>query len=208
MKRYPMTIQRFLVATLLLVYPLISQAQDSKAAAILEAMSKKYQSFSSFSAAFTYGSESGMITTKAGKYHLKLQGQEVFNDGKTVATYVKEANEVNLSSNDPASNEFSPANIYNLYKNGYTYKLVQEGKGSHAVVDLTPAKGKSSNVAKVRLTISQKDHTLQSWQITDKSGKVQNFKISKFTPNVAVANNQFTFNKAKYPGVEVIDLRD
>ncbi len=208
MKQYTMHIRHFFFATLLLISPLISQAQDSKAAAILDAMSKKYKSFSSFSAAFSYGSESGVITTKSGKYHLKLASQEVFNDGKTVATYVKDANEVNLSTNDPSSNEFSPANIYNIYKNGYSYKLVSESKAGNAVVDLTPSKGKSSNVAKVRLTISQKDHTLQSWQITDKSGKVQNFKISKFTPNVAVTDQQFTFNKAKYPGVEVIDLRD
>ncbi|MDQ1088238.1 outer membrane lipoprotein carrier protein LolA [Siphonobacter sp. SORGH_AS_1065] len=208
MKRYTMNIQRLFVATLLLISPIVSQAQDAKAAAILDAMSKKYQSFSSFTAAFNYGSDAGVITTKGGKYHLKLAGQEVFNDGKTVATYVKEANEVNISSNDPASNEFSPANIYNIYKNGYTYKLVEAGKAGNAVIDLTPNKGKSSNVSKVRLTISQKDNTLKGWQITDKSGRVQHFKISKFTPNVAVADNQFTFNKARYPGVEVIDLRD
>ncbi len=188
-----------------------TQAQDPKAATILDGVSKKYKALNSFNVGFTYGaageSQKGDLTTKGGKYYLKLAGQEVYNDGKTVATYVKEANEVNLSTNDPASNEFSPATIYNIYKNGYQYKLVEERKDGNAVIDLTPT-NKSAHIAKVRMTIHKNDSSIKGWQLTDKSGKVQTFKITKFTPNVAVNDQTFSFNKSKYPGVEVIDLRD
>ena len=43
--------------------------------------------------------------------------------------------------------------------------------------------------------------------ITDKNGKRQTFKVNKFTPNVPVDDTYFVFDKAKFPGVEVNDLR-
>ncbi len=74
--------------------PALAQ-KDKRASDILDAMSAKYKSFSSYQTAFTYtsGKESykGDLTVKGTKFRLKLAGQEVFNDGKTMATYVKES---------------------------------------------------------------------------------------------------------------------
>ncbi|MFT4031985.1 MAG: outer membrane lipoprotein carrier protein LolA [Siphonobacter sp.] len=196
--------------TSLLITTLTSIAQDKRAATILDAMSKKYKSMQSFGASFVYGaageSYKGDILTKNGKYQLKLAGQEIYNDGKTIATYVKENNEVSLSNYDPSEGDFNPANVYTIYKKGYKYSFVQE-KGGNEIVDLVP-ESKSSKVAKVQITVGKTDHSIKSWVITEKSGKTQSFRITKFTPNVSLTDAAFTFDKNKHPGVEVIDLRD
>lgn len=207
-----MNIRVAVIFNLLIFSFFSSNAQDKRANAILDAMSKKYKSLQSFSALFTYGADGnssykGDITTKSGKYRLKLAGQEVYNDGKTVATYVKETNEVNLSNYEPGEGDFNPAKIYTIYKKGYKYSLAEETKDGNAVIELVP-QNKAAKIAKVRITVGKKDSAIKSWQITEKSGNKQSFRIDRFTPNVAVADNFFTFDKSKYPGVEVVDLRD
>jgi outer membrane lipoprotein carrier protein len=41
----------------------------------------------------------------------------------------------------------------------------------------------------------------------EKGGTHYKYTISKFTPNVTVSDTFFAFDSAKYPGVEIIDLR-
>lgn len=194
-------------------------AQDARASAILDAMSKKYKTMTSFQAAFTYTTEGsgvkesmkGDVTVKGTKYRLKLAGQEIFNNGQTVSTYVKETNEVNITAYDPneGGGNIDPTKIYTIYKKGYKYIFIEEQKEGakvYEVIELTP-ENKAAQVKNVRITVDKKDRSVRSWKITDKSGKKTTFKVDKFTPNVAVTDSYFTFDKSKYPGVEVIDLR-
>jgi outer membrane lipoprotein carrier protein len=187
----------------------------AKAALILDAMSKKYAAIPSFNANFTYSTEGlkdsykGDVTVKNRKFRLKLAGQEIFNNGATVSTFIKESNEVNISNFDPAEEGINPAKIYTIYKKGYKYAFIEEqkaGKSVYEVVELTPEKA-NSQVAKLRITVDKKDKTVKSWKITTKDGKKQNFKIEKFTEMKGLSDGYFNFDKSKYPGVEVIDLR-
>ncbi len=209
--------KRILFLGILLIFRIVSvQAQDTRASAILDAMSQKYKSMSSFAAVFTYSTEGaasdsykGNLTVKGAKFRLKLAGQEVFNDGKQVATFVKETNEVNLSDYDPSESELSPARIYTIYKKGYNYKFLREereGGQAYEVVELTP-QNKQAQVAKVQISVSKKDRSVRSWRITNKNGQVQNFRVDSFMPNMTTPDSFFVFDKSKYPGVEVIDLR-
>ena len=195
--------------------PLQAPAAKAKAGEILDAMSKKYSKITNFNAAFTYNTEGlqetfkGDVTVKGKKFRLKLAGQELFNNGQTVSTYIKESNEVNVSNYDPAEEGINPAKIYTIYKKGYKYAFIEEqksGKNIYEVVELTPEKA-SSQVAKVRITVDKKDKSVNSWKITTRDGKKQVFKIDKFAPLTTIADTYFNFDKTKYPGVEVIDLR-
>ena len=74
--------------------------QSSKALSIVDGMQKMYKSLPSFSANFSYQTDgsgvlSGSITVRGTKFRLKTAGQEIFNNGKEVSTYMKEINEVN-----------------------------------------------------------------------------------------------------------------
>jgi outer membrane lipoprotein carrier protein len=195
--------------------PLQTPAAKAKAGVILDAMSKKYSTIPNFNAAFTYNTEGvketykGDVTVKGKKFRLKLAGQELFNNGQIVSTYIKESNEVNVSNFDPSEEGINPAKIYTIYKKGYKYTFVEEqksGKNIYEVVELTPEKA-TSQVAKVRITVDKKDKTVKSWKITTKDGKKQTFKVDKFIALNGMSDSFFTFDKTKYPGVEVIDLR-
>lgn len=192
-----------------------SQSNSAKAGQILDAMSKKYAAVPSFNAAFTYSTEGskasykGDVTTKGKKFKLKLAGQEIYNNGTTVSTFIKESNEVNISNFDPAEEGINPAKIYTIYKNGYKYSFVEEQKAGSAVyevIELTPEKA-SSQIAKLRITVDKKDKSVKSWKITTKDGKKQNFKVDKFVALKGLSDSFFNFDKSKYPGVEVVDLR-
>ncbi|MES2517624.1 MAG: outer membrane lipoprotein carrier protein LolA [Bacteroidota bacterium] len=190
-------------------------SQDSKAGAIIDAMQKKYKSMKSFGASFTYGVDGstqvlqGNITVKGSKYRLKTGGQEIFNNGKEVSTYIKETNEVNISDYEPSESDLNPAKVYTFDKKGFRYVFVQEineGGESYEVIELSPEK-KGTQVAKIKIKLNKKDKSVKSWVITDKSGKRQTFKVNKFTPNLPIDDKYFAFDKSKYPGVEVNDLR-
>jgi outer membrane lipoprotein carrier protein len=209
-----------IIVNLLIISSLAIAQKDKKATAILDEMSKKYQTMKSFSAAFTYGVEGtnakmtesykGDVTVKGAKFRLKMLGQEVFTNGKELYNYTKETNECQVSDFNPAEMDaLSPTKIYTIYKKGYKYVFleeVKEGSQFYEVVELSP-EDKSSKVAKVQIKIDKKDKTVKSWKVWDKSGKRTVFRVDRFSPNATADDNLFIFDKKKYPGVEVVDLR-
>lgn len=205
----------FLLAICLIINAVEVKAQDSKAGVIIDAMQKKYKSMKAFSASFAYGADGstqvlqGNITVKGQKYRLKTSGQEIYNNGKEVSTYIKETNEVNISDYEPSDNDLNPSKIYSFDKKGFRYLFIQEvkeGAETYEVIELSPEK-KGTQVSKVKIKLNKKDKSVKSWTITDKSGKRQTFKVSNFVPNVPVDDKYFVFDKSKFPGVEVNDLR-
>ena len=44
-------------------------------------------------------------------------------------------------------------------------------------------------------------------KVFNKDGNIITYSIIKFAPNSPVTDDLFTFNKDKFPGVEVVDLR-
>ena len=143
------------------------------------------------------------------KFRLKISGQEVINDGKTTWTYLKNENEVNISDSDPDSQDMSPSQIYTMYKKGYKYTYVQqvtEAGEPLDVIELVP-ENRQNDLFKVRLKVRKKDTSVKSWQMFKKNGNRYSFSIKNFIPNPPVAPTFFAFDKVKYKGVKVIDLR-
>ena len=197
--------------------PALAQ-KDKRAKDILDAMSAKYKALKSYEAAFTYASVGagskeaykGDLTVKNEKFRLLLGGQEVFNDGKMMSTYIKESNEVNVQDYDAsANNELNPTQIYSIYKRGFDYRFLKEqkqGGRTLEVIELTPNREKS-NIKTVQISVDKADRSVRNWQIINKDGKRTTYTITKFTPNVNVPDSYFVFDKSKHPGVEVVDLR-
>ena len=195
--------------------------QDPKAGKILDQMSAKYQAMKAYEASFTQSLEntnvknfgkqnlSGDIIVSGQKFRLKMKEQEVINDGKTTWTYLKSENEVNVSDSDADDQEMSPSQIYTMYKKGYKYTYVQqvtEGGEVLDVIELSP-ESRTNDVFKVRLKIRKKDMSVQSWQMFKKNGNRYTFTIKNFKANPPVDAGTFAFDKAKYKGVKVVDLR-
>jgi outer membrane lipoprotein carrier protein len=202
----------------LIAFGKLAMAQyDPKALEILEAMSKKYKAIPTFEAnltsAMTNETEGikeefkGKITVKGEKFKLSLEDQEIINNGTTVWTYLPSAKEVNVDNFDPKSDDINPAKIFDIYKKGFKYLyLGDKTEVGFEEIDLVPEK-KNAQYFKIKMLISKKDKSIQSWTMFDKSGNRYKYVITKFTPNIKVDDAFFGFDAKKYPGVEVIDLR-
>ena len=59
---------------------------------------------------------------------MKLPEQEIFNNGKTVWTYIVSDNykEVTINNASDMENELTPSSVYNIYQKGYNYRIVGE----------------------------------------------------------------------------------
>lgn len=192
--------------------------KEKRAQTILDAMSKKYKALKSYQAAFTFASAGGGakesykgdLTVKNEKFRLLLGGQEVFTDGKTMSTYIKESNELNVQDYDAsANNELNPTQIYSIYKRGFDYRFLKEqkqGGRTLEVIELTSNRPKSA-IKTVQIAVDKLDKSVRNWLITNRDGKQTSYTITKFTPNVNASDAMFVFDKSKYPGVEVVDLR-
>ncbi len=194
-----------------------SAQYDVKAKKVLDEMSAKYQAIPSFKAKISQHLEneeenidekfSGEITVRGDMFKLIMAGQEIYNNGTTVWTYLDEVNEVNIDNYDPEEGDTNPSTIYNVYKKGYKYVYLDgESGASEDVVDLIP-EDKNLQFFKIRMVINKSDKLLKSWKMFDKNGNRYEYLITSFDGKFSVNNDYFKFNTEKYPGVEVIDLR-
>lgn len=207
------------IAALLAISQIAFAQYDDKALEILDGMSNKYKSIPAYEASFTQTLEntqadinedfSGKITVKGEKFRLNMGGQEIINDGKTVWTYIPEVNEVNIDNYNPQEGEMTPSKVYAAYKDGYKYLYLEEkkiGPKRYDVIDLVP-EDKNDQFFKIRLVIDQKGNILKSWTMFDKSGNKYIYDITDFKILDNIQDSYFQFDKGKYNGVEVVDLR-
>ncbi|WP_114781351.1 LolA family protein [Botryobacter ruber] len=198
---------------------LASAQQDPKAGKILNQMSAKYKSMKAFKVSFAQTLENktakvketmeGDVLVSGKKYRLKVSSQEIINDGKLMWTYLQDANEVTITENDAEAESMSPSNIFDMYKKGYKYAYAgteTENGVKYDVIELAP-EDRSNPIYKVRLFINQKDNTLKKWEMFRNNGNRYSYVIKKFEANPSLAADSFSFNKAKYKGVTVVDLR-
>lgn len=208
MKRISLTLVAFIVATVL-----YSQ-NDKKARAALDEVSAKTKTYSSIRIEFTYKMENtsqkindsykGVLISKGDRYKLSFSGQEVISDGKTVWTFLKDANEVQINNVSTDGDSFTPTNLLNTYNDNYKAKLIEEN-AKHKVIELVPIQKKNFN--NVKVTIENARKMVSSLSIFDKNGSVYTYQVNKFESNLPYTDNSFVFKKEEHPGVEVIDMR-
>jgi len=203
-----------------LVFAQSEEKTEKKAREILKKVSTKFKSFKSLKATFIITIENqkdkssdvqkGTIQLKGDKYRLNVAQQDIVSDGKTVWTYMKDANEIQVNNAVKDTNTITPANFLTLYEKGFLFKFIGEEKEKgmvYQLVELVPVDPKKKSVVKVKLKISKKDQMVYSARLIDRSGTVVTYNVEKFTPEAAAADSIFTFNTKNYPGAEVIDLR-
>jgi len=154
--------------------------------------------------------KTGIASMKGDKFWLDFSGQQIISDGKTVWTYIKDNNEVQINNNDPKDDQsLNPAKLLTSYDKSFTPKFVKEetrGAVVYQIIDLTPLKARS--YIKMRLEIDKAKKQIVNSIVYDKNGStVYTYTVTKFTTNKAIAETKFTFNAKDHPGVEVIDLR-
>jgi len=193
---------------------------DPDAKKILDKVSAKFKTYKSPQAAFSYQVENAqgkVLSTKKGtvrmsgsKYYVSMGGLEIFSDGRTSWSYDKSANEVTVNGVDAAGNNMTPQKLFtNFYDKDFLYKLNGEKKiGGKKVqeIEMTPI-DKTRPFHKVYVYVDKDANTIYSTKFLEKRGNRYSYTINSLKPNVASSDADFAFDKKKYPGVEVVDLR-
>lgn len=195
-------------------------ANDPEAKKVLDAVSTKFKTFKSLKGTFslevkdgsgkTQGKKSGIVYMKGSKYRISITGQEIFCDGKSVWTFDKSANEVQLTEFDNSSGSITPQKLFtNFYDKDFLYKLNGKksvGGKSIQEIELTPT-DKSKPFFKVLVMVDDASKMINATQIFEKTGNRYQYSLSNVVTNTTLGDDLFVFDLKKYPGVEVIDLR-
>lgn len=193
---------------------------DPEAKKLLDAVSSRFKTYASPQASFTYKVENaqgkalstkrGTVTMKGNKFHVTMDGMEIFSDGKTVWNYDKSANEVTVNNVNESGSGMTPQKIFtNFYDKDFFYKLngtKKEAGKTLSEVELTPT-DKTRPYHKVYVLVDKASNSIYSARFLEKSGGRYSYTINSLKGAATAADTQFVFNKAKYPGVEVVDLR-
>ncbi len=194
-------------------------AQNKKSAnEILEEVSAKTLSYDNIEVNFNYIMENksadihektqGMLLVAGDKYRLSIAGPEVICDGKTIWTFFEDSNEVQINEVTEDSG-FTPQKLLSNYTKDYIPKREKNVMlGVHAAysIKLKP-KNEDGMVKNAVLLIDKKSKQLLSFIFNDFDGNSFTYNIVSFTPNTKLAQDTFSFDVAKYPDVEVIDMR-
>ncbi len=206
------------VCVLALSFAINANAQDAKAKAILDNVTKKVNTLKTIKANFALkltggkvnDSKKGTIAIKGTKYHVQLTGQEIICDNKTVWTYNADAKEVTVSSFNPKDQSISPAKLLtNFYDKEYRYKYIgerTEGGKKCDVIELTPIDA-NKQTTKIELLIDKSNSMIAGGNIWAKNGNKTTYAISNVVTDKPIADDFFTWNAKAHPGVEVNDLR-
>jgi len=198
----------------------MAQKNDPAAKQVLDAVSSKFKTFNSIQAGFTYkvedakgkamSTKKGNVSMKGTKYKVSFGGQEIFSDGKTVWNYDKNSNEVTINNADVSGRTLTPQKLFtNFYDNDFLYLLNGEKKIAGKTmqeIEMTPT-DKTKPFHKVYLQVDKAAKTIYSTKVLENGGNRYTYTVSNMKTNKALSDNQFTFDKSKYPGVEVVDLR-
>ena len=216
MRRLVFALVAFLLATNLMAQ------QDPKAKEILDKLSLTTRSYKSIQIEFSFTLENkknnvnqtneGEVVLKGKSYrlHMPVFSMEIFCDGITTWSYLTEAKECNISGvEEEKEGALNPANIFTIYEKGFNFSYVGEenftGK-TVQVLDLFPV-DKSREFVKVRLYIDKAKSQIAKAQTFNKDGNTYVLVLKSMKTNVELKDDFFKFDKTKYPGVEMNDMR-
>ncbi|HUQ66455.1 MAG TPA: outer membrane lipoprotein carrier protein LolA [Flavitalea sp.] len=197
-----------------------AQGNDPAAKKVLDGVSNKFKTYKAVKSNFTLqiedthgkvqGTKKGTVFMKDKKYRVNITGQEIYSDGKNVWTYDKGANEVTITELDATGSGITPQKLFtSFYDKDFLYKLNGEKKIGAKVlqeIEMTPV-DKTKAFHKVYLLVDKKTQTIYSTRVLEKNGNKYSYTVNSLNGKAAIADDVFTFNKSKYPGVEEVDLR-
>jgi outer membrane lipoprotein-sorting protein len=208
---------RTILTSLIIVSSVLAfcQGKDPRAVALLEEVSKKAKSFKSIKVDFSYSMENtkarineektGTLLVSGDKYKMSAAGQTVICDGKTIWTYLKESNEVQVNALENKDDAMTPSKLLTSYNSNYKSKIIKSSDPSVESVELIP--NTSKTFTKAILGIDKAKKQVKSFTLYDKSGNTFTYKIKSYITDTPVTDADFTFDTKKFPGVEVIDMR-
>ncbi len=205
-----------------LLFSTLGQAQDDpKSKAIVDKLIAKSRAYTSFEADFSSTlvnaasklnvKQEGNVKVKGKLFRLTLTDNTVINDGKAIYTYSKKSNEVTISDPADMDKELDPSKLFSIYEQGFKSLFVEEKKDADGtlvqVIKLFPLEPGKRPYHTVIITVDKAKVEARVVKVLYKDGNEVTYTLKKFTPNVDLYDSVFVFDKSKFPGVEVNDVR-
>lgn len=212
-----MKIYKQLLILLIISMAGTAQAQNNSQK-ILDELANRTNSAKNIQVGFSYEMENtdadiheateGSLVVSGNKYLLKIAGQEIICNGKTIWTYIADADEVQINEVDEEES-FSPTKLLSSYTDDYDASLEKEYSENgrkYYLMKLKP-KDKDSGFDYVHLKIEKEKMQLAAFILYDFDNNVFSYIIKEYLTDIALDENAFTFDETKYPDVDVIDMR-
>ena len=200
--------------------------KDPEAKTLLDKAAKQAAGYKTISAAFDCVYENlaeeksenynGTLQLKGNRFRIDIDKTITFCDGKNRWAYLTESNEVTISkieaSNDDAPEDrfmSDPMSLYTIYRTGFKYVMgdtEEIGGKTMQIVEISP-----ENIKKPYFKIKYwftPNNDLYQIKCFQKDGTRFTLTLTKFTTNQKIDDAALNFDAKKFPGVEVIDMRD
>lgn len=193
-----------------------SAQQDPVAGKILERFSEKALQAPAVTMEFTITftdamegtSESvdGTIEISANRYKISIPDNIIWYNGNTVWTYTPDYDEVTITDPDTTTSLFitNPSALFSLHREGYKYRLLEE-TAAGSVIDLYPG-DINAEFSRIRFLIGR-DGSLAETEYKRKDGITIFLRVNSYDLGKSYPDSWFTFDSARYPNAEIIDMR-
>lgn len=196
-------------------FPLFSQGTQ-EAKKILDKVSEQTRSYKSITTDFEFIMEnkevdirevnSGQIILQNNNYKLNLNGVKIYKNDKTQWTYMPDAEEVNISEAVSDENDYmNPANIFTMYENGFSYKLIGKTPSGNYKIELTP--DEINEYSRITLEIINDSYQIDKAIMNGTDGNTYIINLKNWDVSKEYPETTFKFNTEEHPSVNVIDLR-
>ena len=196
----------------------VAQKTDGGANEIMKELDSKYKGFTTMKINYTYKAEkekknlaalTGVALIKGDKYYITFDDQVFYCDGTTMWNYQKSTNEVSIYDYEESDDDaLNPAKMLATWSKEFNAKFIREDNEKNRtvqIIDLTPKKGQS--YYKIRIVVDKNKKEIVRTSIYEKDNTIYTYYFDTFATNVTLDDSTFKFNKSKYPGVEVNDMR-
>ncbi len=198
-----------------------TETSDPRARTILDRVQDNYRYPAGLAADFTIIIESGdlreeqrgKVFQSGDKFHIDMDNQLVISDGQSIWFYLKNRNEVQITSADESEDNWmlNPANLLKIYQDDdkFIYGIVGEANisGHRATLIEFKPTDRNAEYSKIRAAVAQQGDRLIHVIVFGKDGIRYTIAFDQVGPLPADKKDVFTFRAANYPGVHIEDLR-
>jgi outer membrane lipoprotein-sorting protein len=213
--------KKFAILMIMAVIAVAVNAQnvDGGANDLMKKVSLQYQKYNTLQFHYTLkitkddktqGVSQGDFYLKGNKYKTTVTGQQIFCDGTSIWSYDKSANEVSVYEYDPDDDQnlMNPQRILKGWSNHFRAKFIRDefqNNVQYSIVDLTPKTAQS--YYRIRVYIGKTSLKIAKVMVYEKDNTIYTYSIEQFKSDIPLDDKMFVFDKSKYPGVEVNDMR-
>ena len=204
---------RNIIACIALVFAAQAVSAQNNAEKIIRVMVDQVKNHKNVEMVFSYQispdgktlgeSEKGHAWLQGEAYKIEMAEQQTISDGKTIWSYLIDDEEV-MVSNASEGTDNTPLKLLTSLDENYAATLTGIDTKGIASIELANPKGQYKRVT---LKVDTKKNDLKSADIYMEDGNKVTINVEEMKYDQKLDDKFFTFDEAKYPNVDVIDMR-